>query len=231
MQPSEVKTKVGKNRDSLTEKAYFRLKKEIMENRMPPGFQAFEQDLAGMLNMSRTPVREALIRLQNEGLIELKPRRGMRVLPLRPSDMREIYEVLNAIECEAVSIIASRKPTLKELAPLDKAAAAMEKAMAEDDLDAWASANTQFHKSLLRLCKNKRLMNIGLNVMDQEHRLTRVTLLLRKKPIQSTREHRDHVNALLKGDAVKARKVYRQHRERALEELMETLQRFNLHFI
>jgi DNA-binding GntR family transcriptional regulator len=231
MQPSEVKTKVGKNRDSLTEKAYSRLKKEIMENRMPPGFQAFEQDLAGMLNMSRTPVREALIRLQNEGLIELKPRRGMRVLPLRPSDMREIYEVLNAIECEAVSIIASRKPTLKELAPLDKAAAAMEKAMAEDDLDAWASANTQFHKSLLRLCKNKRLMNIGLNVMDQEHRLTRVTLLLRKKPIQSTREHRDHVNALLKGDAVKARKVYRQHRERALEELMETLQRFNLHFI
>jgi len=231
MQLSESKTKVGKARDSLTEKAYCRLKKEIMENRMPPGFQAFEQDLAGMLNMSRTPVREALIRLQNEGLIELKPRRGMRVLPLRPSDMREIYEVLNAIECEAVSIIASRKPTLKELTPLDRAAAAMEKAMAEDDLDAWASANTQFHKSLLRLCKNKRLMNIGLNVMDQEHRLTRVTLLLRKKPIQSTREHRDHVNALLKGDAVKARKIYRQHRERALEELMETLQRFNLHFI
>ena len=231
MQPFEAKTKVGKARNSLTEKAYFRLKKEIMENRMSPGFQAFEQDLAGMLNMSRTPVREALIRLQNEGLIELKPRRGMRVLPLRPSDMRELYEVLNAIECEAVSIIASRKPTLKELAPLDRAAAAMEKAMAEDDLDAWASANTQFHKSLLRLCKNKRLMNIGLTVMDQEHRLTRVTLLLRKKPIQSTREHRDHINALLKGDAVKARRIYRQHRARALEELMETLQRFNLHFI
>jgi len=229
MQTSDSKTKVGKNRNSLTETAYRSLKKEIMENRMPPGFQAFEQDLATMQNMSRTPVREALIRLQNEGLIELKPRRGMRVLPLRPSDMREIYEVLNAIECEAVSIIASRKPKLKEIAPLDRAAAAMEKAMADDDLDAWAAANTKFHKSLLRLCKNKRLMNIGLNFMDQEHRLTRVTLLLRKKPVQSTSEHRDHVNALLKGDAVMARKIYRQHRERALEELMDTLQRFNLH--
>jgi len=198
---------------------------------MPPGFQAFEQDLANMLNMSRTPVREALVRLQNEGLIELKPRRGMRVLPLRPSDMREIYEVLNAIECEAVSIIASRKPTRKEVAPLDSAAAAMEKAMQDNDLGAWAAANTRFHKSLLRLCKNKRLQNIGLTFMDQEHRLTRVTLLLRKKPIQSTKEHRDHVNALLEGDAVKARKIYRQHRARALEELMETLNRFNLHFI
>jgi DNA-binding GntR family transcriptional regulator len=107
----------------------------------------------------------------------------------------------------------------------------MEKAMQDNDLDAWAAANTRFHKSLLRLCKNKRLMNIGLTFMDQEHRLTRVTLLLRKKPIQSTKEHRDHVNALLEGDAVKARKIYRQHRARALEELMETLNRFNLHFI
>ena len=200
-----------------------------MENRMPPGFQAFEQDLANTLNMSRTPVREALIRLQNEGLIELKPRRGMRVLPLRPADMREIYEVLNAIECEAVSIIANRNPDLKEIACLDKAATAMEKAMEEDNLNAWAAANTQFHKSLLLLCKNQRLMNIGLNFMDQEHRLTRVTLLLRKKPIQSTKEHRNHVNMLLEGDAAKARSIYRQHRERALEELMETLNRFNLH--
>lgn len=223
--------KIDKQRDSLTDQAYTRLKKEIMENRMPPGFQAFEQDLADMLKMSRTPVREALIRLQNEGLIELRPRRGMRVLPLRPSDMREIYEVLNAIECEAVSIIAGRRPALKEIAPLDSAASAMEKAMEEEDLNAWAAANTRFHKSLLRLCRNKRLMNIGLTFMDQEHRLTRVTLLLRKKPIQSTKEHRDHVNVLLEGDAVKARKLYRQHRERALEELMETLNRFNLHFL
>jgi len=196
---------------------------------MSPGFQAFEPDLAHMLNMSRTPVREALIRLQNEGLIEVLPRRGMRVLPLRLSDMREIYEVLNAIECEAVSIIAKRKPTRNELAPLDKAVLDMEKALAADDLDSWATANTRFHHSLLRLCKNKRLMNIGLNYMDQEQRSTRVTLLLRDKPVQSTKEHRDHVNAMLEGDPVKARNTYRQHRERAIEELSDLLQRFKIH--
>jgi len=55
----------------------------------------------------------------------------------------------NAIECEAVSIIAKRKPTRDELAPLDNAVADMEKALAEDDLAAWAVANTQFHQSLL----------------------------------------------------------------------------------
>lgn len=228
MQGELTNIKVEKKRDSLTDQAYSRIKKEIMENRMPPGFQAFEQDLANMLKMSRTPVREALIRLQNEGLIELRPRRGMRVLPIRPEDLREIYEVLNAIECEAVTIIANRKPTLEEIAPLDSAASAMEKAMEDDDLDAWAAANKRFHRSLLSLCKNKRLLNIGLTFMDQEHRLTWVTLLLRKKPVQSTKEHRDHVNALLEGDAVKARTIYRQHRESALEELMEIINRFNL---
>jgi DNA-binding GntR family transcriptional regulator len=229
MKNIEANEKKSKRQGSLTDKAYTWIKNEIMENRMSPGFQAFESDLADILDMSRTPVREALMRLQNEGLIKVLPRRGMRVLPLRLSDMREIYEVLNAIECEAVSIIAKRKPTRDDLAPLTKAVLDMEKALAADNLDSWATANTRFHQSLLRLCKNKRLMNIGLTYMVQEQRSTRVTLLLRDKPVQSTQEHRDHVNVMLEGDPVKARNVYRQHRERAIEELSELLQRFKIH--
>jgi len=231
MKNSEANKKKSKRQGSLTDKAYTWIKNEIMENRMSPGFQAFESDLADTLGMSRTPVREALIRLQNEGLIKVLPRRGMRVLPLRLSDMREIYEVLNAIECEAVSIIAKRKPTRDDLAPLTEAVLDMEKALAADNLDAWATANTRFHQSLLRLCNNKRLMNIGLTYMVQEQRSTRVTLLLRDKPVQSTQEHRDHVNVMLEGDPVKARNVYRQHRERAIEELSKLLQRFKIHHL
>ena len=74
-----VSTKSREQHLSLTDEAYGLLKAEILENRMPPGFQALEQDLAQRLNMSRTPVREALIRLQEEGLVEVVPRRGMRV--------------------------------------------------------------------------------------------------------------------------------------------------------
>jgi DNA-binding GntR family transcriptional regulator len=229
MNKAETDKAPNKRQGSLTDKAYAWLKNEIMENRMSPGFQAFESDLAHSLDMSRTPVREALIRLQNEGLIEVLPRRGMRVLPLRLSDMREIYEVLNAVECEAVSIIAKRKPTRNELAPLDKAVSDMEKALAVDDLNAWAAANTRFHQSLLRLCKNKRLMNIGFTYIDQEQRSTRVTLLLRDKPVRSTKDHRDHIKVMLEGDPVKARNIYRQHRERAIEELSDLLQRFKIH--
>ena len=118
--------------------AYDRLREEIRTNRMPPGFQAPEPEIALRLGMSRTPVREALIRLQSEELVELIPRRGVRVLFIHPSDMREIYEILSALEPEAAAALAARKPSREELGPLEDAMKDMELALARDDLDAWA---------------------------------------------------------------------------------------------
>jgi DNA-binding GntR family transcriptional regulator len=61
---------------------------------MPAGFQATEQQVAAILDMSRTPTREALLRLKSEGLVEIRPGHGMRVLPISADDMRKIYQVL-----------------------------------------------------------------------------------------------------------------------------------------
>ena len=61
---------------------------------MPAGFQATEQQVAAILDMSRTPTREALLRLKSEGLVEIRPGHGMRVLPISAADMRKIYQVL-----------------------------------------------------------------------------------------------------------------------------------------
>ena len=216
-------------RFSLTDDAYGQLKEEILENRMPPGFQALEQDLAQRMNMSRTPIREALIRLQEEGLVEVIPRRGMRVLSLSPSDMREIYEVLACIESEAAAMIAKRKPNRKELGGLERATADMEKALEKDDLDTWASADTRYHRELVRLCNNERLAHIAYTLMDQAHRVRMFTLRLREKPVRSTQEHRDQVKAFLEGHPDKVREIYRNHRERAAVELMGILQQYNLH--
>ena len=101
--------------------AYVRLKNEIRENRLPPGFQAPEPEIAERLGMSRTPVREALIRLEAEGLVELIPRRGARVMPISPTDMAEIYDLLTALEPLAARLVANRKPTAEELKPLKQA--------------------------------------------------------------------------------------------------------------
>jgi len=219
----------GEQRQSLTDEAYEHLKEEILDNRMPPGFQALEQELAQRLNMSRTPVREALIRLQEEGLVKVVPRRGMRVLPLSPTDMQEIYEVLTCIEAEATAMLAKRRPNKKELSKLVRATRDMEKALKNDDLEAWAQADNRYHRELVRLCGNKRLATIANTLMDQAHRVRMFTLRLREKPFRSTQEHRDQVAAFLDGNPDRVRKIYREHRERAATELINILKQYRLH--
>ena len=86
--------------------AYEQIRRRILDIDWPPGHRALEQEVALALGMSRTPVREALMRLQDEGLVEVIPRHGMRVLPVSPNDMREIYQILTALECMAAELLA-----------------------------------------------------------------------------------------------------------------------------
>src|ERR687894_830406 len=83
---------------SLVEDAYKALKDAIRNNLFPPGYQGSEQEIALRLGMSRTPVHEAIIRLQEDGLVRVLPKRGVVVCPIAPEDMREIYDVIIAVE-------------------------------------------------------------------------------------------------------------------------------------
>ena len=208
--------------------AYDRLKDEIRTNRMPPGYQAPEPEIAMRLGMSRTPVREALIRLEAEGLVELVPRRGARVLPIKPEDMREIYEILSALEPEAAAGVAASHPSPEDLRPLEEATADMEAALAVKDLDAWAEADDRFHLRLLELNGNRRLQRIISAVYDQVHRARIVTLRLRALPERSTREHREILEHMRRGDANAARAAFRAHREKSAVELIALLETYRL---
>src|ERR1044071_2040484 len=86
---------------SLVDDAYRALKDAIRENTFPPGYQGSEQEIATRLGMSRTPVHEAVIRLQEEGLVRVLPRRGVVVCAISAEDMREIYGVIIALEAAA----------------------------------------------------------------------------------------------------------------------------------
>jgi DNA-binding GntR family transcriptional regulator len=208
---------------SLVEVAYQRLRTQILDNTLPPGFRAFEQELADRLGISRTPVREALIRLQKEGLVEVIPRHGMKVLPVSPSDMRDIYEVLTALEGAAAEIVARRAPGEDELAPLAQASRDMARALKHDDLEAWAAADERFHRGLIELSGNRLLIDAVLNLWDRAHRARMSTLRLRAKPVNSTKEHVLLLERLRAGDARGAFEANRAHRERASRELLEIL--------
>ncbi len=215
-------------RTSLVDQAYSVIRRRVLDNVFPPGYRALESELAEALGISRTPLREALIRLQKEGLVEVVPRHGMRVLPVSPADMAEIYVVLAALESAAVELVATRRPPERDLKPLLQATRDMDRALKADDLDAWAAADEQFHRTLMDLAGNRMLKETVENFWDRAHRARLVTLRLRPKPADSTREHAQLVDRLRAGDAAGAIAVNRAHRARASRELLALFERLRL---
>lgn len=213
---------------SSAERAYRALKDLILGNQLPAGSQLLEQEAAQRLGMSRTPVREAMIRLEQDGVVEIRPRHGMRVLPVSSRDMREIYEVLTALESAAAEIVARRGATPSELASLRAAVADMGAALDQDDLEGWAAADKRFHGLLVTLAGNERLQQMVSQLGEQAHRARVLTLRLRPKPVNSIRDHARLVAAIARRDAEGARQIHHDHRTRAGEMLVDLLDRLGL---
>jgi len=220
--------KPGIKGNSRAGEAYLEIRRRILDNEWAPGFSALEQELAQQLEMSRTPVREALLRLQDEGLVAVIPRHGMRVLPVSPEDMREIYQVLTALESAAAGLAAMANASEDRVASLSLACEQMEAALLSKDLLAWAEADECFHTQLLLLSGNHILTETVLRFWDRAHRARLVTLRLRQLPETSTREHRQLIDAIVSGNSQLAQDLHRAHRERGMHELLNILEVFKL---
>lgn len=217
-----------KNNLSRVEWVYRTLKRSILSNEFYPGYQALEPELAKHLGVSRTPVREALIRLENERLIELIPRRGMRVIPLVPSDMREIYQVLTSLEISAIEALSRRGLDATSATLLERDIEAMEQALLHDDLESWAIAEESFHQHLVRQSGNTRLASIVGSLRDQCRRARSVTLKLREKPTTSVARSRELVALIRQGDAEMATQKHREYRTQLGADLVRILEEFKL---
>ena len=221
-------TEISARQGSNTQKAVERLRHLIFSGELPGGSNHLESELAEMLGMSRTPVREAAVLLEAQGLLELQPRKGVRIHPISVDDMREIYEVLTEIECLAAANAAAAGYSEAELQGLDSAVTAMESSVKNGDLDAWADADEMFHRELVRLGKNSRVVSIASMMADQVRRARQTTLHMRDLPLRSNEDHRAVLNAIRKGDAEEARRIHRNHRRRAKDEIVGLLEKFKI---
>jgi DNA-binding GntR family transcriptional regulator len=216
------------DRQSQANLAYQKLKQLVLDGTLPAGAQMLEQEAAARLGMSRTPVREAMVRLRQEGIVEIRPRRGMRVLPISAADMAEIYEVLTALEGTAAEAAARRGIPARQLSVLRSAVRDMDRALEKDDLTAWAEADERFHSHLVELSGNQRLIQMVAQLWDQAHRARMLTLRLRPRPTDSNREHQALVEAIASGDPLRARQIHEDHRRRNGAMLVEVIQRLGL---
>lgn len=204
------------------ERAVSALRQMIFSGELPPGSDHLETELADQLGMSRTPVREAALMLQAQGLVELRPRRGIRISPVSAQDMSDIYDILTELESLAAARAAQAGYSQSDLETLATAIADMERALAGDDLRAWADADDRFHRELVRLGRNARLSMIVSVMRDQVRRARATTLFIRPKPQQSNTDHRNVYQAIADGDAKAAHDTHHAHR-RAARDMLVTL--------
>lgn len=210
--------------------AYDAIKGWIQSGETPPGSLIDEGEAAKRLTMSRTPVREALLRLQSEGFVEIGRGKGIRVLPLSASDMRDIYQVISGLEVVAVSLLARRKPALDDLEELIASTRTMEIALEVRDIDAWGEADERFHRELMRLSHNRKLHSVGCHLRDFAKRAHMVAVRLQSDAyrIGSTKNHATLVDLILSGDGAVAAARHFEQRQRGEDALVGIVERFNL---
>jgi DNA-binding GntR family transcriptional regulator len=213
---------------SRADEAYAELKRRILFNEYPGGFQILEEALCEELGMSRTPLREALMRLQNEGMMEILPRRGVRVLPLTARDIADIYEVLSALELLAARSLALMKDNARPVVRLQAEVDGMQRALDANDLTGWAVCDERFHRILVDESGNARLANAARTLLDQSQRFRMFTLRLREKPTTSTDSHRDLVAYLRRHDVEGAVAMHAGHRARWDDNMRDLMQRFGI---
>ncbi|WP_426415201.1 GntR family transcriptional regulator [Aestuariirhabdus sp. LZHN29] len=207
----------------LSEQVFNRLRSMVLNNELRVGNYYLEQELAEQLGTSRTPLREAAIRIEQEGLVTIVPRRGIFIRPISAKEMKDIYEILSCLEVAAITTLSRRPIASTQLAELEAAQKAMTTALANNDLDLWASNDKRFHQILVQSSDNSELAHLVNRYWDKTDRVRNLTLRLRKPPQQSTEEHRQLIEALKSGDGDRAVQVHMHHRQRASDELTALL--------
>jgi DNA-binding GntR family transcriptional regulator len=225
---SDTAVSARPERRSLVETAYEELKRRIVTNELAPGAQFLEEELAIMLGMSRTPVREVVVRLEQEGFLDIVPRRGVRIARLSKRAIREINEVLECLEIQAAERLAARRLPPEEIKLLENAVAAMDAALEQEDAQAWAKADYKFHCLLIELCGNRHLAEVARNFLDKAHRFRLLTLPLRTRPVYSNVNHAAVVEAVRRNDPQTAQDIHRGHKRRWARELSELVEKLDL---
>jgi len=187
---------------------YRELISRLQQRKIKPGDYLREQQVAEEFGMSRTPVREALRKLETEGLAVSESRLGMRIRTLDYTEVIELYEVRDIHE-RAVARLAADKATAIELSELDTIQQQFEKA--KNDPPIMAAANLRFHHALLQMARNRFLTKAVLSMQRTLLILGPSTLEDTQRASTAIKEHRAIIKAIKAGDANKAESLMSEH--------------------
>ena len=201
----------GNVRDKLSEKVYKAFKRDIIRGVHPGGEPLTEKELAKRYKASRTPVREAALRLQEDRLLRVVPNRGYFVSQITLQELNDIYEYRAAVEC-ATAELAARKATDSEL--LQKLVALAETSYRADSIESYMEfieADTVFHVGIARLSRNQMLVRAVSEARCQMERIMYAAIDIHYFGEVPTREHREIMKAILEHNPDAARRHMHDH--------------------
>ncbi|ACA15092.1 transcriptional regulator, GntR family [Methylobacterium sp. 4-46] len=203
----------------LRDTIYEAIRAEILTCRVPPGAEVREQELAERFEVSRQPVREALLRLERERLVTVHPRQGYQVNPISVADARDLLQFRLVVEPACAGEAAESAPPAV-LAGLD----AFRELPEGGDFIAY---NRAFHTALAEASGNRRMAAVTRDLIEQADRLVRVSLatIRGRDPAQLIAEHAGIIDAVQRRDARAARRRVRDHVARAERRIIPALER------
>jgi DNA-binding GntR family transcriptional regulator len=205
----------------LTDRAYLTIKEEILSNRLEPGAPLPIQRFTGEMKLSRTPVREAILRLQREGFVEIRPRLGTIVAHIDLRRLREMYHVRGVLEGDAAKLSIGEIPA-SLLAAVEKELR-RQRTSGSLDIESMSAAGQRLHEAIISHCGNTVLSETLRGLQDHFVRFRHVSLRLPEKVLASHREHLGILNALEKGDGDSAQRLVREHFDHAAHFLIDRL--------
>jgi len=197
-------------RKSLGQHVFDNLKQAIIRGNIAPGEWLVESHIAQMLGISRTPVREAIHKLERERLIQHQPRGGFTVLGFNRDDIEETFGIRGILEGYAARL-ATIKHHPRELKVLEKKAEEFQECLSKKQMDSLPVINTEFHELLYALSKSPQLVHIINGLRDQIYRFREIILKDRKHAGTSHEDHMLMLKFMRKRDAEGVEKLVRDH--------------------
>jgi DNA-binding GntR family transcriptional regulator len=195
----ETEGKADLDITSLSSIVYEDLKRRLNTGFLRPGQFIDLSALGRELGMSRTPLRDAMIRLELEGFVTVFPRRGVMVRTLDLGDIRDIYQIVGALEASVVERMALRFRA-SDAERMDAYRATMAASLAADDFDAYYSANLAFHDVYLDLSDNEDLVRKVRTLKERLYDFPRRSEFVKDWELDSTAEHAEMTGRLRAGD-------------------------------
>lgn len=214
------------NYKPLREVVFDVLRNAITSGLLPPGERLMENQLAEQLRVSRTPVREAIRKLEQEGFVVMVPRRGTYVADLSIRDINEVFEIRTALEVLAAGLAAERIAE-DDLEHLERLLVEIGDYIEQGDVEKIVEADCRFHDILYGATNNKTLASIISNLREKFTAFRTISYAYPGRAKRSLEEHRRLVEALAQRNAAAAQQLARKHMDNAEQTLLQHMSEKN----